>query len=356
MDIGKISSRWLKKAPSSWTKNSIFGFELLRTATFLTQNLLMMALVENTRARQPEFLGHFKKLITDLTLLLNQDAENISRGVYPAEVLKTESFKDFFSRYPQIILDSFAVSKRRLQRKAHDLNHEAAEYLPDVPEYFQRNFHFQSGGYLTEKSAALYEHQVEILFSGAADAMRRLILPFMREHFLLSEGEGLHFLEVAAGTGRLSRFVKLTFPKAKITVMDLSDPYLRKARENLKEFRRLDFVQGDAAELPFGDQKFDAVFSCFLFHELPLGERKKVLNEAHRVLKPGGFFGFVDSVQTEDKKDFAWALEQFPVDFHEPFFKNYLQHPMENLIESQGFQKIQSRIGFFSKAVAARKV
>lgn len=350
-----ITRRLLKKMPASWAKNGILGFELARTLTFLTQNLMLLAVAENKRARRPEFATNLKKILTDLTLLLAQDAENIARGVYPAEVLKTESAKNFLLRYPQILFDSVAVSKRRLQQKNKDFNKEASEYFPDVPEYFQRNFHFQTGGYLTEKSAELYEHQVEILFSGAADAMRRLILPLMREHFLLSEGEGLHFLEVAAGTGRLTRFVKLTFPKAKVTVLDLSDPYLRKARESLAEFHRMDFVQGDAAALPFGEQKFDAVYSCFLFHELPLGERKKVLSEAFRVLKSGGFFGFVDSVQMEDKKDFDWALQQFPVDFHEPFFKNYQQNPMENLIETQGFQDIKSKIGFFSKAVAARK-
>jgi ubiquinone/menaquinone biosynthesis C-methylase UbiE len=345
----------IKKMPASWAKRGILGFELARTMTFLTQNLVMLALVESHRTRQPEFSGHLKKILSDLIALLAQDANNIACGVYPPEVLKTESPKEFFLRYPQILFDSFAISKRRLQQKNHDFSREATEYLQDVPEYFQRNYHFQTDGYLTEKSAKLYEHQVEILFSGAADAMRRLILPLMREHFLLSEGEGLHFLEVAAGTGRLTRFVKLTFPKAKITVLDLSDPYLRQARESLAEFHRIDFVQGDAAALPFGDQQFDGVYSCFLFHELPLGERKKVLAEAFRALKPGGFFGFVDSVQMEDKKDFDWALQQFPVDFHEPFYKNYQQHPMENLIEAQGFLEIKSCLGFFAKAVAARK-
>jgi ubiquinone/menaquinone biosynthesis C-methylase UbiE len=356
MGLAKTSNQILRRVPTAWTKTGILGFELLRTLTFFSQNLGLLLLNEKKRAQRPEFASHLKMILQDLTRLLEQDADNIVRGIYPLEVLKPESAKTFFWRYPQILWDSLAVSKRRLQHKAKDFNHEARQYLADVPEYFQRNFHFQTGGYLTEKSAALYEHQVEILFSGAADAMRRLLLPLLREHFVLSEGEGLHFLEIAAGTGRLSRFVKLTFPKAKVTVLDLSDPYLRRARENLKEFRRIDFVQGDAAQLPFAEQKFDAVYSCFLFHELPLGERKKVISEAFRVLKPGGFFGLVDAAQEEDKKDFSWALDQFPVDFHEPFFKNYRQHPMETLLEGQGFGELRSHLGFFSKALAGKKI
>jgi ubiquinone/menaquinone biosynthesis C-methylase UbiE len=107
----------------------------------------------------------------------------------------------------------------------------------------------------------------------------------------------------------------------------------------------------DVAELDFKGQQFDAVYSCFLFHELPYEERKKVLSEAARVLKPGGFCGLVDSLQNEDRREFDWALEQFPVDFHEPFYKNYLQNPMEGLLQEAGFAQIDRKVGFFSKAV-----
>ncbi|MEZ0390759.1 MAG: class I SAM-dependent methyltransferase [Pseudobdellovibrionaceae bacterium] len=345
----------LNRLPKSVLEKGILGFEMARSLTFLSQNLLLLALNEKARAQKPEFGPQIRQILKDLTTLLKKDAENIVKGVYPPEVLKTESFKDFFFRTPQILFDSFSVTKRRIEHQSKDFSSEAAEYLRDVPDYFQRNYHFQTGGYLTEKSANLYEHQVEILFSGAADAMRRLILPQLKAHFPYTEGDGLHFLEVAAGTGRLTRFVKLAFPKAKITVMDLSHPYLKKAQENLGEFRKIDFVQGDSAALPFRDEQFDAVFSCFLFHEIPLEERRKTVAEGLRVLKDGGFYGFVDSIQLEDRKDFEWALRQFPVDFHEPFYKNYIQNSMEGILKNAGLQDVKTDVGFFSKAVGGKK-
>jgi len=180
-------------------------------------------------------------------------------------------------------------------------------------------------------------------------------LPELKLAFPYTEGEGLHFLEIGAGTGRLSKFIKLTFPKAKITLLDLSHPYLKKAQSELQDFRKIDFVQGDAAELPFVDQKFDAVVSCFLFHELPLEVRKKTLQEAMRVLKPGGFMGHVDSLQEQDNKQFQWALKQFPQDFHEPFYKNYLQNPMEGLVLFAGIERMTARTGFLSKVVCGFK-
>ena len=45
-----------------------------------------------------------------------------------------------------------------------------------MPEYYAQDFHFQTGGYLTEDSARLYDVQVETLFMGAAGPMRRTAL------------------------------------------------------------------------------------------------------------------------------------------------------------------------------------
>ncbi len=350
-----LQSSILQRLPKPVLQKGIFAFEWLRTATYLSQNIFLSTLLQRERAADPRFAVNFKMMLKDLSSLLRKDSENIVNGIYPAQVLATEPASRFLKRFPKILMDSWSVTRRRLEHRSNEFDQEARQYLRDVPDYFQRNFHYQTGGYLTEKSAELYEHQVEILFSGAADAMRRLILPQLKTCFPHTEGDGLHFLEVAGGTGRLTQFVKLTFPKAKITLMDLSHPYLKKAQENLKSFSKINYVQGDSAALPFLDQQFDAVLSCFLFHELPLTERQKTLKETCRVLKPGGFAGLVDSIQLEDTQDFQWALKQFPVDFHEPFYRNYIQNPMEGLLQHTGFESIQTELGFFSKAVGARK-
>ena len=116
-----------------------------------------------------------------------------------------------------------------------------------------------------------------------------------------------------------------------------------------------EFVQGAGENLAFADESFDIVYSCFLFHELPLEIRRQVLSEGRRVLKQGGIYGLVDSIQAHEGEAFQWAIEQFPQDFHEPFYKNYTLHPMENLIEAEGFNKISVKPCFLSKAVVAIK-
>jgi ubiquinone/menaquinone biosynthesis C-methylase UbiE len=334
------------------------GYSLARTVHFAAQQLSLpfFEFFSTGKTRKAFDLEPQKMKIAyrELFSLLKKDSENIAQGIYPIEVLLPENPREHFLRYSRIILDGFRISRRREKKNAHDFSPEVSELLKELPDYYQRNFHFQTGGYLTRESADLYDHQVEILFSGSADAMRRLIIPLIKKAYP-GGGEGLHFLEVAAGTGRLTRFMKLAFPKAKITVMDLSYPYLKKAQENLKAFDKLDFFQGAAESLPFQDNKFDFIYSCFLFHELPLEVRRRVVAESFRALKVGGHIGLVDSVQKEDSKDFSWALERFPLDFHEPFYKNYTMNPMEGLLTHHGFAHVEKDQGFFAKALLGQK-
>ncbi|MCP4905467.1 MAG: class I SAM-dependent methyltransferase [bacterium] len=128
----------------------------------------------------------------------------------------------------------------------------------------------------------------------------------------------------------------------------------RHARRQLSSFERVDCVQGDAAVLDFGDARFDAVYSIFLFHELPLSVRESVLDETRRVLRPSGFLDLVDSLQTGDDPELDWALEFFPGAFHEPYYANYSAHPMGAQLEGSGSSKIASGTGYLAKWVSAR--
>merc|ERR1719401_2037207 len=42
------------------------------------------------------------------------------------------------------------------------------------PEYYLRNFHYQTDGWLSDASAAMYEVSTEALFTGTQDAMQRM--------------------------------------------------------------------------------------------------------------------------------------------------------------------------------------
>lgn len=302
-------------------------------------------------ADTPRDRAHLRAVRRDLQDLLWRDIANIRQGIYPTRVLAPESPFAHLRRFPKLILDGYSIAHRKARGRTAEFDREAAEFLRDVPRYYRRCFHFQTGGYLSRRSAEVYEHQVELLFAGGADAMRRLIVPPLKRHFEgTPDGSGLRFLELGAGTGRATRFVGMAFPRARIVAVDLSDPYLKQARKNLARQPRIDFLQADSAHLPFKNAEFDAVYSVFLFHELPREIRAEVLAEAKRVTRDGGFLGLVDSLQTGDKALFDPLLPQFPRDFHEPYYRDYIAHPIEDLLRTGRIVRdVRTELGFSSK-------
>jgi ubiquinone/menaquinone biosynthesis C-methylase UbiE len=343
----------------STLRTALQAYSFARSAVFQTESLMRPALefaITRKRPRLPfDDKELFRSIQSSMRRLADDDIEAIVRGDYPAEVLKPESPLAHLRRMPKLLRDGIELTKRKNRHEAQEFSPEATDLLSELPEYYRRCFHYQNDGYMSDVSAEIYEHQVEVLFGGTADAMRRLILVPMRKHFGSTDGKGLRFLELGAGTGRATKFVRLAFPKAKIVAVDLSAPYLKKAQQVLAEYPRHDFLEADAAELPFQGESFDAVYSVFLFHELPRDERKRVLKETKRLLKPGGFTGMVDSLQLDDTPEFNEALEQFPREFHEPFYKDYIKHPIEKHFEETGFQGVKTATGFFSKVTTASK-
>lgn len=294
-------------------------------------------------------------VVSALRALTERDAENMARGFYPLSVLAPESTPiEHASRYARLLADSIGAATRKRDKKPREFRGAAAQRAKEMPAYYRRNFHYQTDGYLSDASADLYEHQVEIIFRGVADAMRRMVIPPLKRRFP-SKGRGLRFLELAAGRGTATRFVARAYPEARITCVDLSDPYLRAAKKRLRRFDRIDFLQGDAADLDLRDGRFDAVYSVFLFHELPRKVRERVLHESRRVLKPDGIHVFADSLQKGDVPELDWALAEFPKQFHEPYYRDYTRNPIEQMIAGAGFGETATETAFLSKVVSSAR-
>lgn len=340
-------------------KNAAFIYSLGRSLSYATEQWVLPWIEFAVNRKKTPYKNVDKEKIAQsyakLYDLLRRDSENMAKGIYPYSVLKIENPYHHFKSLVNVFSDAIKISKRRKDKLAHDFDNQKDEDFETAPPYSKRNFHFQTNGYFSDESADLYDHQVEILFGGSSHAMRRLILPLLKKE-ILNQGEGLHFLEVGCGTGVLTRFMKLAFPKAKITASDMSSSYLKKAQKNLVDLSGINFIQAHAENLPFKDETFDVVYSCYLFHELPLAARLATLVETKRILKPHGLWGFVDSLQANDDHDLDWALDLFPVDFHEPFYKNYTQYSVETMITQNNLKLLGRDLGFFSKALVAEKL
>jgi demethylmenaquinone methyltransferase/2-methoxy-6-polyprenyl-1,4-benzoquinol methylase len=96
-------------------------------------------------------------------------------------------------------------------------------------------------------------------------------------------------LDVAGGTGDIaSRFLNACGSGGRAVVCDISAEMIEAGRARLEETERLEFVQANAENLPFASSRFDAYTIGFGIRNVT--HIDKALEEAYRVLKPGGRF------------------------------------------------------------------
>lgn len=285
--------------------------------------------------------------------LFERDWANIDAGVYAAPEALDRGMLHAIWRSADFLRDVPNVARRRRDR-AHDevLSEEARAKFP---RYYLQNFHYQSGGWLSEDSARLYDFQVETLFSGTADAMRRQALVPIATHLKGKDQRGVRLLDVACGTGRFLSFVKNNWPKLKVTALDLSPNYIAAARDNLRAWADVEFLEANAEAMPLSEASQDVVTAVFLFHELPPKVRAVVASEIARVLKPGGLFVLLDSIQVGDLPGFEALTELFPQAFHEPYYESYLAWDIRAAFEGAGLKLVSSTPAYLSKAVGFAK-
>src|SRR5215469_8063310 len=92
---------------------------------------------------------------------------------------------------------------RRRERRAYN-EVLSTETRATRPSYYLQNFHFQSGGWMTDDSAERYDTQVEVLLNGAANAIRRQALPQLHEAFAGRDQRKLRLLVAAPGDSSIS--------------------------------------------------------------------------------------------------------------------------------------------------------
>ena len=102
---------------------------------------------------------------------------------------------------------------------------------------------------------------------------------------------GMKLLDVAGGTGDIAfRFLEGA-PNTEVTVCDINAEMLRVGRKRAEERGFADrsaFVCGDAQKLPIPDRSMDAYTIAFGIRNVT--RIQDALDEAYRVLKPGGRF------------------------------------------------------------------
>ncbi len=174
------------------------------------------------------------------------------------------------------------------------------------------------------------------------DRARRKLVPCFDEFYRAavdmipaSCDDEIRVLDLGAGTGLLAAFVAFSFPRARITMVDISDEMLAQARDrfaaggNRFSFEVADFGAGRITG------RYDAIISALSIHHLSDDEKRAIFAQAYAALSPGGVFVDADQVRGEteaterrnhalwiehvrqlgaDERDLSQALERMKFD------------------------------------------
>jgi ubiquinone/menaquinone biosynthesis C-methylase UbiE len=337
--------------------------QLPRVAWYVGHSVVMRQLSEAARRRAGEStrprastdapVPDRKRLYADMATLFLQDLANVEAGIYPLPTDHDGSLPILLNRSRLFFEDLPEIHRRRENRHHRQVLSE--ETRGKRPSYYLQNFHFQSGGWMTQESAQRYDTQVEVLLNGTANATRRQALRPLHEVFAGRDQRRLRLLDVGCGTGRCLDFFKQAWPRLPAFGIDMSEAYVAEARRHLKRWCWINLIVANGEAIPLDDESQDAVTSTFMFHELPPKVRRNVFREFARVLKRGGRLVLIDSIQIGDESDYDGMLELFPQSYHEPYFASYLREDFAAIATAGGLTHIRDVNAFVSKVMVFDK-
>jgi tRNA (cmo5U34)-methyltransferase len=137
----------------------------------------------------------------------------------------------------------------------------------------------------------------QVFNAQAADydaARRRLIPPFESFYGVAVEAVGLRgavpqrILDLGAGTGLLSGFLRVAFPEAQLTLVDGAARMLEQARAVLGQ-QNVTYLEADLTD-PLPEGPWDAVVSGLAIHHLSDSDKRSLMARIHAALSSEGVF------------------------------------------------------------------
>ena len=159
----------------------------------------------------------------------------------------------------------------------------------------------------------------------------------------LSVQEGETVLEIGFGPGYCLRQIAESVGKTgKAYGIDISSGMLEVARRRLEKAGLIDRVElycGDAANTPYSDNTFDAVFMSYTLELFDTPEIPVVLQEVKRVLKPDGRLGIAGMSKANGNSKFLKLYEWL----HQKWPKYFDCRPIyvEQSIEDSGYKIVE---------------
>lgn len=202
----------------------------------------------------------------------------------------------------------------------------------EYPQYYlSQNFHGITHGYLTPSAAVTYDPITRYALPPNEDWVRQALVERV-------SGQPQRILDLGCGTGSTTLALKQAFPSAEVVGLDLSPHMLVVAEQKAGDAGlAIAFRHGLAEATDYPDASFDVVTASLLFHETPPYIAQAILQEAFRLLKPGGQVLILDGCQTTLRQA-PWLTDIF----EEPYIKDYAAGSLDAWMGMAGFDAIRT--------------
>ena len=148
----------------------------------------------------------------------------------------------------------------------------------------------------------------------------------------------MQILDLCCGKGQTTEF--LVTQSTSVTGLDASAVALAQAAQTAPAAK---YIQGWAESMPFEDAQFDLVYVSLALHEMRPVQLWQVLQEVHRVLKPGGSFTFVD-FHLSSNWLYRLSLDLFLALFETETVWQFIKTDLLDLLARVGFQRAERRL------------
>lgn len=145
-------------------------------------------------------------------------------------------------------------------------------------------------------------------------------------------------LDLCCGSGQTTRF--LVARSRHVTGLDASPRSIQRAQKNVPE---ADYVEAFAEAMPLPDRHFDLVHTSAALHEMESAQLTQILQQVHRVLKPGGCFTLVDFHQPTNPL-FGPGLALFLLLFETETAWNLIRSDLAETIRQAGFAEVRQTL------------